>query len=518
MAKDLLKSKITKSINDLFPTIDSPELVFGIVGPIGVDVGQIVDLLQNKLHDLKYKSHVIHLTKVMDFYISDSKINHEVDNISYYKRYLSLIEHANKFRKIAKHKAAMAGIAIHQIRSIRKTVSGSEEMPALSNSYIIRQFKRAEEIQLMRQTYGRKFIQISVYGSPIDRRRILISHIQSYDHSPKSESECERQAIDLIDKDHSQVDDENGQRLSEVFHLGDLFVDGISRPKAEKTISRFLDAFFGLNLSSPTKDEYGLYIAAAASLRSVDLSRQVGAATFSKDGEVISLGCNEVPKAGGGTYWIDQDSPIWRDIELGGDPNQERKNEIVFDLVERMSKEKLLAINPTTSIREVVDLLLKNKRIKDAQIMDIIEFGRIIHAEMSALMDAARTGRSVKGATLFCTTFPCHMCAKHIVASGVDRVVFLEPYPKSYAQKLHSDAITFNAEENGKVLFEPFIGISPRRYRDIFEKKKRKDNRGAALKWYESTPKPLIEDKSAAYIDNEEPAIYTSLKELRYLG
>lgn len=518
MAKDLLKNKTAKNINDLFPTIDNPELIFGIVGPIGVDLGQIIELLQNKLEDLKYKSHIIHITKVMDSYIGESKLSHKINNSSYYRRYLSLIEHANRFRKLSKHKAAMAGIAIHQIRSIRKQQSFSEETPALGNSYIIRQFKRPEEIQLMRQTYGRKFIQISVYGSPLDRRKILINSIQSYDHSPKSEAECERQAIDLIDKDHNQIDDENGQRLSDVFHLGDLFVDGINKLNAERTISRFLDAFFGLNASSPTKDEYGLYVAAAAALRSVDLSRQVGAAVFSKDGEVISLGCNEVPKAGGGTYWIDQAGPIWRDIEHGRDPNQERKNEIIFDLVQRMSKEKLLALSSDTSVPEIVELLLKNKRIKDAQIMDIIEFGRIIHAEMSALMDAARIGRSVKSSTLFCTTFPCHMCAKHIVASGVDRVVFLEPYPKSYAQKLHPDAITFNRDDDGKVLFEPFIGISPRRYRDIFEKKKRKDDKGVALKWYESIPRPLIEDKSASYIDNEEPAIFTSLKELQNLG
>jgi hypothetical protein len=47
-------------------------------------------------------------------------------------------------------------------------------------------------------------------------------------------------------------------------------------------------------------------------------------------------------------------------------------------------------------------------------------------------------------------------------------VVFLEPYPKSYAKKLHDDSITFDPKEKSKVLFQPFIGVSPRRYRDIF--------------------------------------------------
>lgn len=100
------------------------------------------------------------------------------------------------------------------------------------------------------------------------------------------------------------------------------------------------------------------------------------------------------------------------------------------------------------------------------------------------------------------------MCAKHIVASGIRKVVFLEPYPKSHAKDMHSDSITFSTpEQETHVLFEPFIGISPRRYRDIFEKGKRKDSTGRAVDWNAGKPVPRIEDRSSVYIDNEEPAI-----------
>ena len=122
---------------------------------------------------------------------------------------------------------------------------------------------------------------------------------------------------------------------------------------------------------------------------------------------------------------------------------------------------------------EQVKRLLEDKRIAESRVMDIIEFGRIIHAEMSAITDAARLGKSLAAARLFCTTFPCHLCAKHIVSAGIERVTYLEPYPKSHARDLHPDAITFSpAESSVKALFEPFIGISPRRYRNIFEKRK----------------------------------------------
>ena len=92
-----------------------------------------------------------------------------------------------------------------------------------------------------------------------------------------------------------------------------------------------------------------------------------------------------------------------------------------------------------------------------------------------------------------CTTFPCHLCAKHIVASGIQRVVYLEPYPKSYAAELHRGSIQVDpAEQTHRVVFEAFMGVSPYRYRDLFEKGKRKYSGGLAEKWTDGTMRPVI--------------------------
>jgi deoxycytidylate deaminase len=514
MSKKSLNRNRRTSRASVAQVVHNPELVFGIVGPIGVDIDAVMEALSTALKDVGYQPSPIHLTELID----DRRIRVKRDFSTYYARYRTLIEYANAYRKLAKSAAAMAGIAVVKIRELRARRTNSDTTPARGTGYIVRQFKRAEEIELMRRVYGRKFIQVSVFGSAADRRRVLMEKIRRFEASPKTDAECEAQAIDLIDIDHNQKDDVNGQRISDVFHLGDVFVDGIDPVKADETIRRFIRAFFGDTKASPNKDEYGLYIAAAASLRSADLSRQVGAAIFSNEGEIISLGCNEVPKAGGVTYWIDDDPPIFRDVDVGVDANQDRKTEIIYDLVIRMGQEGFLSkeIARMRNPQKQVAALLSSTALRDSQIMDIIEFGRMIHAEMLAISDAARLGRSTKDATLYCTTFPCHLCAKHIVAAGVDRVVFLEPYPKSYAQKLHSDSITFETDIPGKVLFQPFVGISPRRYRDIFEKRvARKDAAGQAKEWYESNPAPLVEDRSPAYIANEEPSVYVALRGLR---
>ncbi|WP_234906786.1 anti-phage dCTP deaminase [Rhizobium rhizogenes] len=505
--------------------VDNPELVIGLVGPIGVDMDAVIDHLQNALADVEYQSSVIHITTVMRDLLPDLVFK----NATYGERYHSLIESADRVRRESKQNAALACLAISEIRRLRAELGNKDldpkdarNEPLLQRAFILRQFKRVEEISLLREVYGRKFIQISVFADAEERRKQLMKKIKQYRTSLVEDSDAEKTAIDLIERDNNEEDDDFGQRVSDVFHLGDVFVPGGAGDATKDVIDRFVKAFFGHNGMSPTKREYGMYAAAGASLRSLDLSRQIGAAIFSPQGEVITLGCNEVPKAFGGTYWCDDpDVPPHRDFEEGEDGNHARKLRLLFDLVERLGKLDYLSdrLKSAGSTYAQVEKLLSEKLIADSKVMDIIEFGRIIHAEMSAITDAARKGKSLQDSILFTTTFPCHMCAKHVVSSGIRKVVFLEPYPKSHAKDLHEDSITFLADDaKTKVLFEPFIGISPRRYRDIFEKKKRKDSDGKAQPWATGKPVPRIEDRSPAYILNEEPAISLVVKDIHAFG
>jgi hypothetical protein len=148
--------------------------------------------------------------------------------------------------------------------------------------------------------------------------------------------------------------------------------------------------------------------------------------------------------------------------------------------------------------------------------MDALEYGRIIHAEMSAISDAARLGRSTKNAVLYTTTFPCHMCAKHIVAAGIDKVVFLEPYPKSLAGDLHSDSILIEGQGRdhydrfGATEFVHFFGIPPRRYRELFERGSRKSSDGKLLEWRDGRV-PLIDIRFPAYLQLELGVLQSTL-------
>jgi deoxycytidylate deaminase len=486
------------------------ELIFGLVGPIGADLGLVEDVLTERLKAHGYSSHLIRITDLMLRLEADAEIVED----SYFEKCDSKIAYGNAVRKKFKKNNVLAALAVEEIRSIRSELNDGERSPAddnadkpvPKNAFIIRQLKRPEEVELLRQIYGRKFIQISAEMLKSKRIKSLTDKILRADHD-KEESLAESCSRKLVERDENEIDQEYGQRLNEIFHKGDVFVGTNSKRQVDLTLHRFVDALFGRNDISPTKDEYGAYIAASAALRTVDMSRQVGAAIFTKEGEIISLGCNEVPKFGGGTYWDDDPAPH-RDIDNGFEPNSNRKAKIAYNLIEKLYNQNL--ISTEKSLHDFFDEVLKNKEVKSAKVFDITEYGRMAHAEMSAILDASRLGRSTKNSTLFCTTFPCHNCAKHIVTAGISRVVYIEPYEKSQALSLHEDSISLNPEDSDKVIFEHFRGISPRRYRDIFEKGRRSFKSGEAKQWYHDRPVPMIEDKSENYVNEEVFALVST--------
>ena len=153
---------------------------------------------------------------------------------------------------------------------------------------------------------------------------------------------------------------------------------------------------------------------------------------------------------------------------------------------------------------------------------------------MEAILSCSREGIPTSNAVLYCTTFPCHNCAKHIIASGIERVVYVEPYPKSMALQLHGDAIELKELDakvdttshqddslpNKKVVFESFIGVGPRRFLDLFSmtlgmgsKLKRKNKvTGKALNWSADSSQirtPLL-TKSYLEIEDDVASMWDS--------
>ena len=68
------------------------------------------------------------------------------------------------------------------------------------------------------------------------------------------------------------------------------------------------------------------------------------------------------------------------------------------------------------------------------------ELCRGIHAEQNAIVQAAFSGTSIAGSTLYATHQPCSLCAKMIINAGIVRVVYEGAYPDELSATLLEEA------------------------------------------------------------------------------
>lgn len=68
------------------------------------------------------------------------------------------------------------------------------------------------------------------------------------------------------------------------------------------------------------------------------------------------------------------------------------------------------------------------------------ELCRGIHAEQNAVIQAAKHGIAIEGATIYCTHQPCVLCAKILLNAGVVEIVYRNAYPDPLSEELLSEA------------------------------------------------------------------------------
>ncbi len=136
----------------------------------------------------------------------------------------------------------------------------------------------------------------------------------------------------------------------------------------------------------PSWDEYFMQIACLISRRSTCLRRKVGSVIV-KDKHVLTTGYNGVPAG------------LKHCVEIG--------------------------------------CLRMKENVPSGQRHELC---RGLHAEMNALIQAAKFGINIEGSTFYCTVHPCILCAKMIINSGIRKVIIKEGYPDENAVKMFKEA------------------------------------------------------------------------------
>lgn len=488
--------------------MENPELFFAFVGPAGIDFDAVFTIFRAALEQMSYTSEQIRLSD----YLRDFGVLGPFPDRPEDERILAYMRAGTQFRKRLKRGDAVVHLGLAAIRRRRSEITGHDDSVPIKSrhAFVLRSLKHEDEVKTLRRIYGSRFYLIAVNAGRDVLLRSLASRIAASRYSAQSEPYLST-AQNIIHIDQSELNEKDyGQNVRETFPRADFFVEATHGGKLESALQRFLALVFNHPFQTPDRHEYGMFHAQAAAMRSASLGRQVGAAIATPTGDVIAVGTNEVPRPGGGLYW--SDDPIdRRDHTWGFDISDRLKQRALAELIQNLKEAGWLSDKAPGSVDELVKEALKKDsplRAKSTQLMNAIEYMRAVHAEMAALINAAQRGVAVDGCTLYCTTFPCHDCAKHLIAAGIRRVVYLEPYPKSLVSELFPEEIKVAGGPGAvdAIEFEPFEGIAPRKYMELFTMPKRKMDDGTIVQWTPSTPKGL-EYPLSFYLEREAAAL-----------
>lgn len=470
------------------------EFIFAVVGHIGSGTSSVAkafqELLQHRVN--RIETTILKARDVIEFWAAsvgkDFPKPEDGKNISTADAWQNL---GDGMRHDTKDHSAVAKGLIKQIRETRASfldipvVNGEPVVPdGAPRAYILDTLRHPAEVNLLRHLYQDAFVVIGIVCDEDVREKRL---------QKKFGDPATTYLKQFMKRDEKDDEHKYGQQVAKSFQLADFYVDNTpdrftytetgekldENPEWEinDKLERLIRIVNHEGVERPDISETAMHHAYSAQMRSACLSRQVGAALIDRDGNLLATGTNEVPKAGGGVYGEsflgDSDPPQDHRCVVRPDrycSSTREQNFIIEGIIEDISSIQTLDAKQTAQLRH---------RLKNGRVGDTIEFSRAVHAEMDALLSASRSGGSTVGTRLFVTTYPCHYCARHIISAGVDEVQYIEPYFKSLASRLHSDAIQHRLtgwkppSENGKtVLFRPFTGVAPRLYRRAFLKER----------------------------------------------
>lgn len=270
------------------------------------------------------------------------------------------------------------------------------------------------------------------------------------------------------ERDHNESID-YGQQVDKCVYLSDILFNNDSDIKKEL----FDKVDFYLNLIQRSDNVYPLHCesvitqAYCESLKSACLKRKVGAVIVSSKGIPLVAAYNEVP---------DSEMPCKKKYGMC------YRDKVKIDLIKKLrncpkcnGSIKINDLAPRCSNDNCkLDLDLDSfficKKCSFKIIKNFIgkrmEVCRALHAEERAILYLGRLGAGmpVKNSTLtlYTTTFPCPQCANKIVESGINRIIYVEPYPTKESRDLLKSSL-------GERKIEKFEGVKARAYFRIYD-------------------------------------------------
>lgn len=272
------------------------------------------------------------------------------------------------------------------------------------------------------------------------------------------------------ERDEGKNQPKYGQKVKDCIEMADILINSEEdfylmkkkvKNKIKKTIkiknnvaidrygqklSDYLSLINKPGIRKPNADEIYMHFSCSIALKSECLQRQVGA-TIVKDGYIIAMGCNNVPRG-----------------EDSCEKTFKGKKERCYrrDIKSKFLKQILYCKNCGKLLKE---LKCKKCKTNNAKLPGkLLDLCRSVHAEEAAILQTAKLGGiSLDNTVLYASTFPCMLCCKKIIDSGVKKIVYLESYPMG-------ESLSIPMFEKCGIQVTKFEGVNAIAFHKLFKK------------------------------------------------
>jgi deoxycytidylate deaminase len=369
--------------------------------------------------------------------------------------------------------------------------------------FMVDSFRNPMCVKYLRNRYPRFFL-VSIFASEGERKERLKKIEQKREGDNFSDDSFFEYFVDQDKRDQGDniiknYDNFFKQNVNEVVRISDIAINNekISKDGFLKKFFRHLALIIDPGCTKPSDEEMFMNMAYTMAMKSNCMSRQVGAVIEGKYGYLVGAGWNDV-----GVGQISCGKRNIKDLFL-----EEFKSYIesikehtgnklkkVEELIEKLSneyggdhycfcfKDEMSRAELSNKLRKIImdvdysdiddsdSRIIKefqNKLIKETKkkpLVKRLEYCKALHAEENAIIQGSKIGgMGLIDATMYTTTFPCELCAKKIHQSGIRKVIYVDPYPKSISKDL------FLQDGIQHVITEQFEGVKPHSYIKLFK-------------------------------------------------
>ena len=212
------------------------ELVIGLVGAVGSQMGSVEEALISVFNVLNYKCERIRLIELLHEIEKWRDLPHNRED----ERIRTHMDAGDEFRRLVRSNDALAVLGVASIRRLREQVTKDQDKPRQRCAYLLRSLKHPEEVECLREIYGRAFILIAAYSPREERVQHLANKIAQSRYGATSE-QCRPDAELLVNRDQQDSEIAHGQNVRAAFPMADVFIATTNKLTMERKIESFLE-------------------------------------------------------------------------------------------------------------------------------------------------------------------------------------------------------------------------------------------------------------------------------------